>query len=75
MKTFFILLFLFSFSIVAYSQNPCQNLDSVNYAGKWYHKIVIGDQCWLKENLNLGTFINSSQNQTDNGIMEKDTLP
>ena len=71
MKTFFILLFLFSFSIVSYSQNPCQNLDSVNYAGKWYHKIVIGDQCWLKENLNLGTFINSSQNQTDNGIMEK----
>ncbi|MFH0734200.1 MAG: FISUMP domain-containing protein [bacterium] len=43
----------------------------VNYAGKIYNTIQIGSQCWLKENLNIGTKINSSEQQVNNSIIEK----
>jgi uncharacterized protein (TIGR02145 family) len=33
--------------------------------------VAIGTQCWFKENLNIGTQINSSQPQTNNGTIEK----
>lgn len=31
---------------------PCPGIPTVEYVGKIYHTIQIGDQCWLKENLN-----------------------
>ncbi|HZW39382.1 MAG TPA: fibrobacter succinogenes major paralogous domain-containing protein [Ignavibacteriaceae bacterium] len=43
----------------------------VNYAGKDYNTVLIGTQCWLKENLNVGTRINGSPNMSNNGILEK----
>jgi uncharacterized protein (TIGR02145 family) len=43
----------------------------LNYEGQTYHTVEIGDQCWLKENLNVGTKINSSSNQTNNSVIEK----
>jgi uncharacterized protein (TIGR02145 family) len=43
----------------------------VTYEGKVYNTVQIGTQCWLKENLNVGTRINGSQNQTNNSIKEK----
>jgi uncharacterized protein (TIGR02145 family) len=39
--------------------------------GKLYNTVLIGDQCWLKENLDVGTRIDVSQSQSDNGIFEK----
>jgi uncharacterized protein (TIGR02145 family) len=39
--------------------------------GKVYATIQIGTQCWMAENLNIGTMINGSSNQTDNGTIEK----
>ena len=37
-----------------------------------YNTIYIGDQCWMAENLNVGTIINSNYDlQTNNGIIEK----
>ena len=45
--------------------------DPVNYGGKTYHTIRIGTQCWFKENLNIGTMIDQSVSQTNNGIIEK----
>lgn len=39
-----------------------------------YNQITIGTQCWMAENLNIGTRINSGsggQVQTDNGTIEK----
>ncbi len=46
--------------------------------GQIYNQITIGSQCWMAENLNIGTMINScsggsSSNgtQTNNGTIEK----
>ena len=50
---------------------PCPGIPTVTYAGKTYHTVQIGDQCWLKENLDVGTMIDSMQDQTNNGIIEK----
>lgn len=39
-----------------------------------YHTVLINDQCWMKENLNIGNRINSfnaDDNQTDNDTIEK----
>jgi len=49
----------------------CPGTPTVTYAGKTYNTVQISDQCWLKENLDVGTMVNGSQNQTDNGIKEK----
>jgi uncharacterized protein (TIGR02145 family) len=49
--------------------------------GQSYNTALIGEQCWLAENMNIGTMIISSgpgQLQTDNGIFEKycyDNIP
>jgi uncharacterized protein (TIGR02145 family) len=39
--------------------------------GQSYNTILIDDQCWMKENLNIGTMVSGSHTQTDNGIIEK----
>jgi len=39
--------------------------------GKTYNTVLIGTQCWMKENLNTGTRIDGSQEQTNNFIIEK----
>lgn len=49
----------------------CPGMPTVNYEGKTYNTVLIGNQCWLKENLDVGTHINSGQNQSNNGIIEK----
>ena len=50
---------------------PCPGLETVEYEGQVYNTVLIGDQCWLKENLNVGSMIGGGSNQTDNGIIEK----
>jgi len=50
---------------------PCPGTPTVLYQGKTYNTVQIGSQCWLKENLDVGTRVNGSVNQTNNGIIEK----
>ena len=45
--------------------------DVVNYEGQNYNTVLIGDQCWFKDNLNIGTMVNGTVEQTNNGIIEK----
>ncbi len=39
--------------------------------GQIYQSVLIGDQCWMADNLNFGTRVNAYYSQTDNGITEK----
>ncbi len=39
--------------------------------GNTYNTVLIGTQCWMRENLRVGTMIDGSVNQTNNGIIEK----
>ena len=48
-----------------------QSCGTVSYGGKTYNSVIIGMQCWMTENLNIGTAIISTQDQTNNGTIEK----
>jgi uncharacterized protein (TIGR02145 family) len=61
----------FVFTIFQVASTPCPGLPTINYGGQSYRTIAIGEQCWLKENLNIGTQINGNLNQTNNNTIEK----
>jgi uncharacterized protein (TIGR02145 family) len=50
---------------------PCPGIPTVEYEGQIYNTIQIFSQCWLKENLNVGTMIVGTDQQSNNGIIEK----
>jgi len=50
---------------------PCPGTPTVEYEGKTYNTVKIGSQCWLKENLDVGTMIQENQNSSNNGVIEK----
>jgi uncharacterized protein (TIGR02145 family) len=39
--------------------------------GQYYNTVLIGTQCWMAENLNIGIKITGFNSQTDNSIIEK----
>jgi len=49
----------------------CPGTPTVTYAGKTYNTVQIGNQCWLKENLDVGTMIPGIDEMANNGIIEK----
>lgn len=49
----------------------CPDIQTVTYDGKVYNTVQIGNQCWLKENLDVGVRINGENDHTDNGTIEK----
>jgi uncharacterized protein (TIGR02145 family) len=55
------------------SANAFPNCGIINYAGKTYHTVVIGAQCWMRENLNVGSWIDQSRTQkkSDSGVVYK----
>src|ERR1035437_869103 len=72
MKHIYSVLFLLVFCSISYSQNPCPGVPTVDYGGKTYNTVQIGSQCWLKENLDVGTRINNgTSGQTNNSEVEK----
>ena len=49
----------------------CIGTPTVTYLDKTYNTVQVGAQCWLKENLDVGTMIDGSVDQTNNGTIEK----
>lgn len=50
---------------------PCPGIPTVSHGGQEYNTVLIGSQCWLKENLNIGNMINAGLDQQDNDTIEK----
>lgn len=53
------------------SVSSCNGVPTVTFGGKTYTTVQIGNECWLKENIDFGTMIDGTGNQTDNGSVEK----
>ncbi len=53
------------------SKMPCPGTPTVEYEGQVYNTVQIFSQCWMKENLNVGTMVPSNQEITDNDVIEK----
>jgi uncharacterized protein (TIGR02145 family) len=45
--------------------------DILEYEGQDYATVQVGNQCWMAENLNVGTMIDGASNQADNTVLEK----
>ncbi len=58
-------------SIIISSGPSCPGIPTVNYSGRTYNTVMVGSQCWLKENLNVGTMIRGIDTAKDNGTIEK----
>jgi len=62
---------LYSSSIDSITFLPFACGDEIRYEGKTYSTILIGTQCWMKDNLDVGTMISGSLTQTNNSALEK----
>jgi len=51
--------------------DPCDGYQSVPYGGKIYHTVRIGEQCWLRENLDIGEMLIAGEEQSNNQLIEK----
>jgi len=60
---------LYTFNVI--EGIPCPGTPTVTYEGQTYKTVQIGDQCWMKENLNVGAMIPGVQEMEDNSILEK----
>jgi uncharacterized protein (TIGR02145 family) len=52
------------------TQYPC-GTKLVPYGDFTYHTVQIGSQCWLEENMRVGTMIAGATDQTNNATLEK----
>jgi uncharacterized protein (TIGR02145 family) len=50
---------------------PCVGFETITYGGKVYNTAKIGNQCWLKENLDIGDMIPVNTDPSDNSVIEK----
>ena len=56
---------------IAYTGGPYDATGLINNQGGYYRTVNINGQCWLKDNLNVGTMIAGANPQQDNSTLEK----
>jgi hypothetical protein len=74
MKKYLMIVFVLSLASCKKENSPTSPINNPNviiYSGKTYHSIILGNQTWLKENLDVGDIILSNQDQTNNRKIEK----
>jgi len=49
----------------------CASHSTITYKGKEYNTVLVGSQCWFRENLNYGTQIDKNQESANNPTVEK----
>ena len=57
--------------IVYVAGSACTAAPTVVYGGKTYNTVQIGTQCWMRENMNIGTQVPITTTQTNNAVIEK----
>lgn len=57
--------------LVKYDGGPWSSDGKKRNQGGYYKTILIGGQCWLQDNLNIGEMINKNQNPTASDKIEK----
>jgi len=50
---------------------PCEVTPTVDYGGELYNTVKIGDQCWMRQNLNIGIMLQSIDTLKNNDTIEK----
>jgi uncharacterized protein (TIGR02145 family) len=53
---------------MSFNSGSCPGIPTVTYSGKTYNTIQIGYQCWLRENLDVGTMMNGTRPSNNNKI-------
>ncbi|MEI7980310.1 MAG: FISUMP domain-containing protein [Bacteroidota bacterium] len=57
--------------ITSACSGPCGQAFTDSRDGKVYNTVGIGIQCWMQQNLNIGTSIAGTRNQSNNDTIEK----
>jgi uncharacterized protein (TIGR02145 family) len=60
-----------SITFTVNSGNLCNGVTSVDYEGKTYTTVEIGNRCWFKENLNVGIMVEGINHLSNNDVLEK----
>lgn len=53
---------------LSFTTSSCE---SFVYGGRTYQVVQIGNQCWMAENLSIGTTLHGNQDQLNNGTIEQ----
>ncbi|MDD2288801.1 MAG: FISUMP domain-containing protein [Bacteroidales bacterium] len=57
--------------LVQYPGGPWNSNGTIRNQGGYYKTVLIGNQCWLKDNLNIGNMILSTDESANNTTFEK----
>ena len=54
--------------------SSCNGIKNITYSNQNYNTIEVGNQCWLKDNLNIGNFVLNMSSTTDHSDVKKNDI-